>query len=144
MTPFGEAGSAHCSSSARPCSLFSTLKLARPLGEASRVWTVVQGLDTWPAPLTASKRTLYVVYGSNPNTWAWKMLPYNTKDTNIVSNITIIIDKIIKFIFLSLLLIITITISIPTTVIVNVFFSLKIKFNLTRKKTTPHNSYHQQ
>lgn len=58
MCPLGLAGSGQCSSIARPLSLLSAVKLARPLGEASRVRTACQGLDTLPAPFTDSTSRL--------------------------------------------------------------------------------------
>lgn len=48
MTPLGALGCSQFSSSARPCSLCSTVKLARPDGEASRVLTLTHGLNTPP------------------------------------------------------------------------------------------------
>lgn len=48
MTPFGVLGCSQVSSKALPCSLCSTVKLARWAGEASRVLMSTHGLDTLP------------------------------------------------------------------------------------------------
>lgn len=75
ITPLVLTGSDHCSNNARPFSCCSTVKLLSPLGEDSRVWTTVQGLETSPAWFVATIPTWYVVNGSNPNRWAWWLVP---------------------------------------------------------------------
>lgn len=47
-TPFGELGGSQLSSNDLPCSFCSTLKLASPAGEASRVLVSTHWLDTLP------------------------------------------------------------------------------------------------
>lgn len=66
ITPLVLTGCDHWSSKARPFSLWSTVKLVRPLGEESKVFTRVQGLDPCPALFTATTPRWYVVNGSNP------------------------------------------------------------------------------
>lgn len=51
MIPFGALGWSQLSSNALPCSLCSTVKLARPAGEASWVLMATHGLDTLPEGL---------------------------------------------------------------------------------------------
>lgn len=77
ITPLVFTGSDHCSNSARPFSCCSTVKLLSPLGEDSRVWTIVQGLETSPAWFVATIPMWYGVNGSNPNRWAWWLVPCN-------------------------------------------------------------------
>lgn len=48
MRPFGALGCSQLSSSALPCSLCSTVKLAKAAGEASRVLILTHGLNTLP------------------------------------------------------------------------------------------------
>lgn len=57
IMPLGSDGSDHFSNRALPFSFFSTVKLLRPLGEASNVRTDVQGLETCPALFTATTWT---------------------------------------------------------------------------------------
>lgn len=48
MRPLGAPGCSQLSSSALPCSLCSTVKLARPDGDASKVPILTHGLNTRP------------------------------------------------------------------------------------------------
>lgn len=82
IMPLGWEGSDHFSSRALPFSFFSTVKLLRPLGEASKVRTDVQGLETCPALFTATTWIWYVVKGFNPNKWAWCFVPWG-KNTDV-------------------------------------------------------------
>lgn len=83
ITPLVLTGSDHCSSNARPFSFCSTIKFLSPLGEDSKVWIRVQGLKISPAWFAATTPMRYVVNGSNPNRWAWWLVP--CKKSNKVS-----------------------------------------------------------